>query len=337
MKSIYKVVFLFILAAVSLTACEQDEAQESREGKVAIIPQLAGMYVVTPGNGTKTRAANHEHLSTIINLPEGATLRLIAQKNGETSPTIQDYVVRTSGGGSQSLYPCTIDDATGEVDPDSESKDPLYLTSGDYTFRAVSPAHKFNKTNSTITIGNGESVVANNSKWTQTEPTSINVAATASQVVLLKPMMQLTARMTFTIAEGAGVSALSVMQDGIEIDGIREGTVELDYSTGLDSIAAIIANNNERIYIKEKDIIVQDKSIRGEVCLLPIDNRPYHMTIILNLLVNGVPTQFTYSIVDKILYAGYSYDYIVTVNVKDHITVANWQETSWSTIVSPQP
>ena len=58
------------------------------------------------------------------------------------------------------------------------------------------------------------------------------------------------------------------------------------------------------------------------------------MTIIMNLMVNGVPTQFTYSIVNKVLYAGYSYDYTVNVKIKDNISVANWQETSWSTEVS---
>lgn len=147
--------------------------------------------------------------------------------------------------------------------------------------------------------------------------------------------MQLTSRMTFTIKGDIanGVSSLAVMQDGMEIDRVREEAVKLN-NVG-DSIKAEIVANYNRIYIKESEIITQDdKSLRGEICLLPIDNRPTPMTVILNLMVNGVPTQFTYSIVNKVLYAGYSYDYTVNVKIKDNISVANWQETSWSTDVS---
>lgn len=315
---------------MSLTACEQNETQDiSSNGKTAIIPELFGMYAVSPGNWTNTRASSHPGLKTIINLPEGTTLRLIAKK-GDKSET-KDYVVRTPDGGSQSLYPCTIDNNTGEII--GESKEPLYLSEGTYTFSAISPAHKFNNG---ITIDNGESVIANNSHWTETAPTQITISRNdASKVIPLNPLMQLTARMTFTLKGNIenGVSSLSVMQDGIEIDRVRENPVHLD-NVG-DSIKAEIVDNYNRIYIKDKDITIQeDNSLRGEICLLPIDNRPTPMTVILNLMVNGVPTQFTYSIVNKVFYAGYSYDYIVNVKIKDNISVANWQETSWSTDVS---
>ncbi len=330
MKSIHRILFLFIIAAISLTACEQNETQEiSNNGKIAITPELFGMYAVSPGNWTNTRVSSHPGLKTIINLSEGTTLRLIAQK-GHISET-KDYVVRTPDGGSQSLYPCTIDNNTGEII--GESKEPLYLSEGTYTFSAISPAHKFNNG---ITIDNGESVIANNSHWTETAPTQITISKNdASKVIPLNPLMQLTARMTFTLKGNIenGVSSLSVMQDGIEIDRVRENPVHL--SNVGDSIKAEIVDNYNRIYIKDKDITIQeDNSLRGEICLLPIDNRPTPMTVILNLMVNGVPTQFTYSIVNKVFYAGYSYDYIVNVKIKDNISVANWQETSWSTDVS---
>lgn len=334
MKLVYKILFFLILAGVSFTACEQDEVQETTgNGQIAIIPELSGIYATVPGNWSSVRASDHPYLKdNIINLPEGTTLRLIAQKDNMT-PTTKDYVVRTPDGGSQSLYPCEIDNTTGEII--KVSKDPLYLSSGTYTFSAISPAHKYSKNNG-IKISNGESVIANNKQWTQTAPTSIEIkAGDASKVIPLNPLMQLTARMTFTLKGDveSGVSSLSVMQDGIEIDRIREEAVTLN-NVG-DSIAAIITSNYNRIYIKEQDITMQeDKSLRGEICLLPIDNRPTPMTVILNLMVNGVPTQFTYSIVNKILYAGYSYDYTVNVKIKDNITVANWQETSWSTDVS---
>lgn len=328
MKTMYKTISFLLMTIAFLTACEKEERDIlPNEGEIAIVPELAGMYVSSPGNWSSTRATAHPGLNKITNLPEGSTLRLIAKKGKET--TTKDYVVRTADGGAQSLYPCTLND-DGSIA--REDKIPLYLSAGKYTFSAVSPAHKYN---GKMTIDNGESVVATNNCWTQTKASEITIATNdKSKIIPLNPLMQLTARMTFTLKgdENSGVSALSVMQDGIEIDRIRQNAVTL--SNVGDSIAAVIADNYNRIYIKDSDIITQeDGSLKGEICLLPIDNRPTPMTVILNLMVNGVPTQFTFSIVNKVLYGGYSYDYKVTIKIKDNITVANWQETSWSTSV----
>lgn len=325
----HKIIFFFSMLVLTLSSCEKETSDIIPEGGIAVTPELAGMYAVSPGNwSSNTRAANHPGLSKIINIPEGSTLRLIAQKNNTI--TTKDYVVRTTDGGAQSLYPCEVDENGTII---KEDKTPLYLTEGTYTFSAVSPAHKYN--NNKMTIDNGESVIATNNCWTQTFSSNITItAADKSKIIPLNPLMQLTARMTFTLTgdKASGVSSINVMQDGIEIDRIREGAVTL--SNVGDSIPAIITTNYNRIYIKDSDIIRQDDgTLRGEICVLPIDNRPTPMAVILNLMVNGVPTQFTFSIVNKVLYAGYSYDYKVTIKIKDNITVANWQETSWSTSV----
>lgn len=330
MKTRFKTILLIGMTIAFFSACEQEEMIETpNDGKVAIVPELAGMYATSPGNWSSTRAANHPDLKEIINLPEGATLRLIAKKDYTT--TIKDYVVRTSGGGSQSLYPCVVDD-NGKIT--NEDKTPLYLSKGTYTFSAVSPAHKYKK-GIGMTVNNGDTVVATNNHWTKTEATKIEITTNdKSKVIPLNPLMPLTARMTFTLKgnKDSGVSSIAVMQDGIEIDRVRQKPVTLN-NVG-DSIAAIITENYNRVYIKENDITIQeDGSLRGEICLLPIDNRPTPMFVILNVMVNGVPTQFTFSIVNKVLYAGYSYDYVVNIKIKDNITVANWQETSWSTTV----
>lgn len=331
MKTIYKTLFILSMTTTAFfSACEKEDVREITNGrKVTIIPDLTGMYSTSPGNWSSTRASNHPGLENIINLPEGSTLRLIATGKQET--TIQDYVVRTSEGGSQSLYPCTVDN-NGNIT--EESKAPLYLSTGSYQFSAISPAHKYQPGNG-ITIDNGESVVATNNRWSETESTSITITTEdQSKVIPLNPLIQLTSRMTFTLQGDAnsGVSSISMMQDGIEISRIRQNAVTLK-NVG-DSIKAEITNNYSRIYIKESEMeILNDCKLKGSVYLLPIDNRPTPMTVILNVMVNGVPTQFTFSIVNKILYAGYSYDYKVSIKIKDNITVANWQETSWSTEV----
>lgn len=330
MKTTYKAIVSVVVAVLLLTACEQSENYNTpNERKIAIIPELAGMYVNVPGNWSSTRADAHPELSKITNLAEGSTLRLIAKKTNAQTTTVKDYVVRTVGGGSQSLYPCTLN-PDGTVA--NEDKTPLYLSVGTYTFSAVSPAHKYN--NGKMTINNAESVIATNNRWRQTEASIITISNDdKSKVIPINPLIQLTSRMTFTLKgdRGSGVSSLSVMQDGIEIDRIRENAAVIN-NVG-DDIPAIITDNYHRIYIKEKDIRQDNGNLRGEICLLPIDNRPTPMMVILNLMVNGVPTQFSFSIVNKILEGGYSYDYIVTIKIKDNITVANWQETSWSTTV----
>lgn len=332
MKTMFKTILLLGMTIAFFSACEQEEIIDTpNDGKVAIVPELAGMYAASPGNWSNTRGAENPHLIKIINLPEGATLRLIAKKDDEEKTTTKDYVVRTSGGGSQSLYPCVVDD-NGKIT--NEDKTPLYLSEGDYTFSAVSPAYMY-KDKVGMTVNNGDTVVATNNHWTKTEATKIKITTDdKSKVIPLNPLMPLTARMTFTLKgnKDSGVSSIAVMQDGIEIDRVRQNPVTLN-NVG-DSIAAIITENYNRVYIKENDITIQeDGSLRGEICLLPIDNRPTPMFVILNVMVNGVPTQFTFSIVNKVLYAGYSYDYVVNIKIKDNITVANWQETSWSTTV----
>lgn len=330
MKPIYKIIITVIAAVLLLPACEQVENYDNQdERKIAIIPEFAGMYVNVPGNGDNTRSSAHPELSGITNLAEGSTLRLIAKKNDSQTTVVKDYIVRTVDGGSQSLYPCTLN-PDGTVA--NEDKTPLYLSVGTYTFSAVSPAHKYK--NGKIAVNNGESVIATNNRWRQTEASIATISTNdKSKVIPMNPLMQLTSRMTFTVKgdKSNGVSSLSVMQDGIEIDRIRESAVVLN-NVG-DDIPAIITENYNRIFIKEKDIRQENGSLKGEICLLPIDNRPTPMMVILNLMVNGVPTQFTFSIVNKVLEGGYSYNYIVTIKVKDNITVANWQETSWSATV----
>lgn len=331
MKTMYKPLLLLGMAVALFSACVQEENDAlPNDGKITVTPELAGMYAASPGNRSDTRASLHPDLDKIVNLAEGTTLRLIA-KTGSGTTTTKDYVIRTAEGGSQSLYPCVVDN-DGTIT--REDKTPLYLAPGSYTFSAISPAHKYQ--NGRITIDNGESVIATNNQWTQTESTTITISSNDnSKVIPLNPLMQLTSRMTFTLKgdAGSGVSSISVMQDGIEIDRIRENKVTLD-NVG-DHIDATITDNYNRIYIKESDVKMQDDgSLKGEICLLPIDNRPTPMTVILNVMVNGVPTQFTFSIVNKKLEAGYSYDYLVTIKIKSGISVANWQETSWSATIS---
>ncbi len=63
-------------------------------------------------------------------------------------------------------------------------------------------------------------------------------------------------------------------------------------------------------------ITTSEGILQGETGILPTDCRSTPVVVIMNVLVNDVPTQFTYSIVGKQFLPGYSYNYTVTLDIK---------------------
>ena len=91
-----------------------------------------------------------------------------------------------------------------------------------------------------------------------------------------------------------------------------------------------------RIYVPAKSFITTSEGIlQGETGILPTDCRSTPVVVIMNVLVEVNPRRFTYSIVGKQFLPGYSYNYTVTLDIKDGITVANWQESSWTADIDP--
>ena len=224
--------------------------------------------------------------------------------------------------------------ARGYYKEEDVSKTPLFLDPGTYTFSAISPA-KASYKDGTCMIKNGEYVIATNNAWTQTESTTCQISGNEG-IILLNPLMQVTSRMKFLIKGTDKISDLSIMQAGVEIDGIQiDPTTGNNYTVG-DNMPSKLGDKYNRIYVPAKSFVTTSEGIlQGETGILPTDCRSTPVVVIMNVLVNDVPTQFTYSIVGKQFLSGYSYNYTVTLDIKDGITVANWQESSWTADIDP--
>lgn len=329
---------LLLLPVGLLTAClsEEEGDYSPNEGKVPVTVQLGGQYAVMSGKDapdSNTRSTNNSALNgvKILNLTEGSTLWLFAKTGRGTQS--QGYVVKTGDGGVQSLYPCSKFDENGNYKEENVSKTPLFLAPGKYTFSAISPA-KAAYQDGKCTIKNGEYVIATNDKWTQTESTTYDISGNEG-VILLNPLMQVTSRMKFLIKGTSKISNLSIMQAGVEIDGIQADPTGDNYTVG-DNMASKLGDKYNRLYVPANSFITTPEGVlQGETGILPTDCRSTPVVVIMNVLVNDVPTQFTYSIVGKQFLPGYSYNYTVTLDIKDGITVANWQESSWSADIDP--
>lgn len=335
-RHIYKLIFLFSVTA--LCSCNENEDILPQAGElIPVNIQLPGVYDA-PAISNATRAS-HPDLGNvpILQLKEKSTLWLFAQK-GNGAPTIQGYVVKSANGGVQSLYPCgKTENANGTIDIDTTnvSTTPLYLESGvQYTFSAISPALTIHNNNK-FKIVNGQYVVATNNAWDQTKSTTLTFTGKEG-VVVLNPLMQIGARMTFTIEKTDRISSISVIQSGVEVDGLGEDPTSTNYTIG-DNLTTEIGDSYNRLFVPSLSFKEDEtgQKLKSETGILPVDCRSTAVYVILNLMVNGTPVQYTFAVKDRHFKPGYSYDYTIKIDVKDGITIANWQENSWSYDATP--
>lgn len=334
---IYKLVLFFSVAA--FCSCSENEEFLPQTGELVPVKiQLPGVYDAPAGNN-KTRATNHSELDgvPILQLKEKSTLWLFAKK-GNNTPTIQGYMVKSANGGVQSLYPCgtkTNPDGTKDIDTTQISTTPLYLESGTrYTFSAISPALTIYSGNK-FKIVNGQYAVATNNAWTQTQATTLTFTGKEG-VVVLNPLMQIGARMTFTIKKTDQISSVSVIQSGVEVDGLGEDPGSANYSVG-DNLTSEVGDSYNRLFVPSSTFKedVSGNTLKSEIGINPVDCRSTAVYVILNLMVNGTPVQYTFAVKDRFFKPGYSYDYTIEIDIKDGITIANWQENSWSYNATP--
>lgn len=337
-RHIYKLIFLFSVTA--LCGCnENDEILPQAGELIPVNIQLPGVYDALADKSIATRSKPNADLVgvPILQLKEKSTLWLFAKKGIET-PTIQGYLVKSANGGVQSLYPCgqiKNNDGTIDIDTTKVSTTPLYLESDvQYTFSAISPALTIYENNK-FKIVNGQYVVATNNAWTQTQSTTLKFNGKEG-VVVLNPLMQIGARMTFTIEKTDRISTISVIQSGVEVDGLGEDPTSTNYMIG-DSLTTEIGDSYNRLFVPSLSFKEDEtgKKLKSETGILPVDCRSTAVYVILNLMVNGTPVQYTFAVKDRLFRPGYSYDYTIKIDVKNGITIANWQENSWSYDATP--
>jgi hypothetical protein len=332
MKYTYLIAFLFGAVAISSCSGSEDASNSAAEGKlVPVTLNLGGIY-----SNASTRASNNTELADSIpyQLEEGKSLWLFITDNSTNTTTVQGYKV-----GAQALYTCA-QTSTDSLRIGAATNTPLYLTQGkSYTFRAISPAIGLDPTSYKINFKNGMCAVATNDNWTQTEATTVNVpAGTSKEVVTLNPMMEIGARMTFTIMKSDSISDVSFIQSGLEIDGVSESATSVkaaNYSVG-DNLEPAIGNPYHQLYIAPSQFKEDASGNKiASIGIIPVDCRATTVFVILNVMVNQVPVQYTFAVRNRLFEAGHSYNYKILLSLKGNITVANWQENSWTTTVSP--
>lgn len=338
------ILFVFLLASC---AKETETVCTIPEGKVEVRIDMPEVYhELSPSQMTKA-AQDSETLSPydnlITSLPVGATIWLsYAKKTGDSTydtPQVKPYVVRSTAD-YVGLYPCETEEYTDKegvawlrVMADVEAS-PLYLEKdATYKFQGMYPALDIRRDNKEVYLSNGTWACTNDPRYTQTEGREATMTAGRNRVtyIELPPMINQTARLHFEISKGENVHTLEMMQAGIEIDGVQDkGTVfPLDW-THEDYLKVLqmesIADGEH--WFKLQEFEVKDDKIIGNAYILPLDVRRTYIFILVNVAVNGIPTQYVATLNGIILEHARSYDFYMEVDVNGNLTVMNWQNTS---------
>lgn len=354
--------------------CSKDEMGErpaaASTDSVRVAFSLAGaLTTLTPA----TKADLPDTLKTHP-LPEGETLWMTISKkktDGSSDWEIGEpkaYVVKASDANYYSLHACSFietTDANGkkvwQVD-ETQPTAPLYLAAGTYRFRLISPALNLTSTAEGDKAGmakvdNEMYFYATDDRYDKTKAKEIEVTlpqsgeSSAVQHVELNPIIQQVARMMFTLYKGENVYDLEMLSPGIEISGLQntDGNRLFNWSSEVvaDSLEMRYGDKRGRAFIREfREGVVEvtegtgkvtKECIIGDTGVLPTNALNNSISVILNLRVNGVPTQFMTLINKQILFAAHSYNYRIKVSKENGIVVATWQNQSWGTDVTLNP
>lgn len=343
-----------------LIACspEENTPVSVPDGKVQVEFQLPGTYGIGVSDA-QSRADNlHDAGKNWHNLPPastgllpiGSTLWLSYAKQNEDgatygTPNLQGYIVGTTTGGYNTLYPCTTtQNAEGKLEINAEEIGaPLYLEAGTYKFKMVSPAYPIDR-DLKMWVDNGIYLYSTDGRYEQTytEPIKIDVNATGVQYIKLNPIISQVARFTFTIHKGTGVYTLEPLEAGIEISGLQNpfnhGEEEqLQYNWSSENIAdtLVMRMGDKRSWVTLPGSEIEtdaDGTLTGDIGVLPTLTMSTPVAVLINMAVNGVPTQYMTLVNETHLLHARSYNFDWTVNVEDgQISVVTWQNQSWTT------
>ena len=349
-----RILYIGILISL-LTACNtEEEAPVSvPEGKVRVEFQLPCTYGTNLSNA-QSRADNlapdwhplpQPDNATL--LPVGSTLWLsYAQQNNDATygePNLQGYVVGTNASGYNTLYPCTTtENEEGKliINPE-EIGAPLYLETGTYKFKMISPAYPIDK-ELRMQVDNGMYLYSTDGRYEKTSalPREIEVNTTGVQYIKLNPIISQTARFTFTIEKGTGVNWLEPLAAGIEISGLQNPAMhgeQLDYNWSSENIAdtLVMRTGDKRSWVTlpgDKLQVDEDGTITGNIGVLPTLTMSTPISVLINMAINGVPTQYMTLVNEHMLLHAHSYNLKWTVSVEEgRIHVVTWQNQSWVT------
>lgn len=340
MKDLIKYISCFFIGIIglSLASCTNDEEGGSMEDElVEVSPVMPGYYpFLQPDKSVRSATPTDMMLAgkSPLLLEDGSTLRLLVynKNSSNTYELLSDYskayVIRTVGGSSL-LYPCEVD---ADGNPVSYDAAPLYMPAGTYYFRILSPAKPLND-KGFVNINNGEYLLATDDRYEQTQMKAHEIIKTLDatvQTLMLQPIINQTARIMFNIKTGEGVHSLEMLSEGIEISGIQpwDDNASFDWPNG-GVIPVKIGDKSASVRIKEA-VHNADNSLTAHTGVMPTDARSHSIAVLLNLRVNGNPTQYQMLLNDMLLEAGHSYNYVITVTINDGVTVLTWQNRTWT-------
>ena len=345
-----------------LTACSttDEEPVPAPDGKVQVEFQLPGTYGVNVSHAQSKAVDNldpnwhdlPEANATL--LPVGSTLWLSYAKQNDddtySKPDLQGYVVGTNASGYNTLYPCTTTEgADGKLTLNPEAIGaPLYLETGTYKFKMISPAYPIDK-ELKMQVDNGMYLYSTDGRYEETSSRAeeIIVNATGVQYIKLNPIISQVARFTFTIRKGEGVNRLEPLAAGIEISGLQnpynhlneseEGDNLLTYNWSSEDIAdtLVMHMGDKRSWVTlpgEELQVDEDGTITGDIAVLPTLTMSTPISILINMAINGVPTQYMTLLNEQMLLHARSYNLKWEVSVTEgQISVVTWQNQSWVT------
>ena len=338
-----------------LAACstEEDAPVSVPDGKVQVEFQLPGTYGISISDA-QSRAVDNLGPNDWHALPQpakeellpvGSTLWLSYAKlndDGTTygTPNLQGYVVGTTTGGYNTLYPCTTQEVNGKLEINAEEIGaPLYLEAGTYKFKMISPAYPVS-TDLKMTIDNGMYLYSTDGRYEETysQPIPIEVNTSGVQYVKLNPIISQVARFTFTIHKGTGVYTLEPLEAGIEISGLQNTYLhDTEYNWSSENIAdtLVMRMGDKRSWVTLPGSELEtdaEGTLTGDIGVLPTLTMSTPVAVLINMAVNGVPTQYMTLVNETHLLHARSYNFDWTVNVEDgQISVVTWQNQSWTT------
>ena len=349
-----RIIIIGILTGM-LVACNtnEDAPVSVPDGKVQVEFQLPGTYGIG-FSGVQSRTVDNlgpddwhalprpaeEEL-----LPVGSTLWLSYAKRNDDgttygTPNLQGYVVGTTTGGYNTLYPCTTQEVNGklEINPE-EIGAPLYLEGGTYKFKMISPAYPVS-IDLKMNIDNGMYLYSTDGRYEETysQPIPIEVNTSGVQYIKLNPIISQVARFTFTIHKGTGVYTLEPLEAGIEISGLQNTYLhDTEYNWSSENIAdtLVMRMGDKRSWVTLPGSEIEtdaNGTLTGDIGVLPTLTMSTPVAVLINMAVNGVPTQYMTLVNETHLLHARSYNFDWTVNVEDgQISVVTWQNQSWTT------
>ena len=322
---------------------EMESVSNAPEGMVEVRFNIPEFY--SNGSNLAQTKADSEFLEgkTISRLPVGSTIWLsYSRKTREGTyedPVVKPYIVKSTND-YVGLSPCSIEEYTDENSVEwlkineQEHGTPLYLNIGDtYKFKVLYPAYDIRKEDLIVNLHNGEWICTNDPRYTQTMCRDITLNETSNKIsyIDLQPMINQTARLHFEIAKGDFVHTLEMMHNGIEIAGVQDKDRSYPLDWTLEEYVEVIqmeSIDDGKHWYKLQNFEVRDDKIIGDAYILPLDVRRTYIFILINMAVNGIPTQYVLTLNGIVLEHSRSYNFDLKAGIDGNMTVVNWQNTS---------